>query len=59
MYIIKELDSYFVDTFEINGTIIMVNFTSEKEEAKKFDSFQSAIDTLNRINCRNAIVEEI
>lgn len=59
MYIIKEFDSYFQDTFEINGTIIMINFTSEKEEAKKFNDFDEAISTLNRINCRNAIIEEI
>lgn len=59
MYLIKEYDSYFQDTFEINGTIIMVNFTSEKSDAKKFTTFDDAINELNRINCRNAIIEEI
>lgn len=59
MYIIKNYDSYFRGTFEVGGTIIMVNFSNMKEDAKIFEDFDSAIATLNRINCRDAIVEKI
>ena len=59
MYIIKDHDCYFVSTFEVGGTIIMTNFSNVKEDAKIFDSFDSAIETLNRINHQTAIVEEI
>ncbi len=58
-YLIKSCGSYFTGTFEVGGTIIMVNFSSEKEDAKIFDSFDSAIETLNRIKAQNATVEEI
>ena len=50
MYIIKNYDSYFRGTFEVGGTIIMVNFSNMKEDAKIFEDFDSAIATLNRIN---------
>lgn len=59
-YIIKQYDDcYFKDTFEVQGTIIMVNFTNVKNEAKIFDDYDEAIKTLNRIKCQNANVEEI
>lgn len=58
-YIIKNLDSYFTSTFEVGGTIIMVSFSNVKEDAKIFDSFDSAIETLNRINVQSATVEEV
>ena len=60
MYIIKQYsDSYFKDTFEVGGTIIMVNFTNVIEEAKKFDDFDEAIKVLNRIKHQDANVIEI
>lgn len=59
MYIIKDHDCYFVSTFEVGGTIIMTNFSNVKEDAKVFDNFEDAIQTLNRIKHQTAIIEEI
>lgn len=59
MYIIKDHDCFFVSTFEVGGTIIMTNFSNVKEDAKVFDNFEDAIQTLNRIKHQTAIIEEI
>ena len=58
-YIIKSFDSYFTGTFEIGGTIIMTNFSTEKKDAKIFNSNGEALETLNRINHKEAYIEEI
>jgi len=59
-YIIKQYDDcYFTGTFEVQGTIIMVNFSNVKEDAKIFNDYDEAIKTLNRIKCQNANVIEI
>lgn len=59
MYVIKQYDAYFKDTFEVNGTIIMTNFTNVIEEAKKFDDFDEAIKMLKKIKHQDANVVEI
>lgn len=59
MYVIKQYDSYFKDTFEVNGTIIMTNFTNDINDAKKFDDFDEAIKELNRLKHQDANVVEI
>lgn len=59
-YLIKQNNSdYFTGTFEIGGTIIMTSFSTRKEDAKLFDSFETATKEMNRINIKNAIIEEI
>lgn len=59
MYVIKNHDSYFTKTFEVNGTIIMTCFSNVKEEAKIFNTNGEALETLNRINHKEAYIEEI
>lgn len=59
MYVIKQYDSYFKDTFEVNGTIIMTNFTNVLEDAKKFEDFDEAIKMLNKLKHQDANVVEI
>lgn len=58
-YVIKSFDSYFTGTFEVGGTIIMTSFSTEKNEAKIFNSNGEALETLNRINHKEAYIEEI
>lgn len=58
-YVIRSFDSYFTGTFEVGGTIIMTSFSTEKNEAKIFNSNGEALETLNRINHKEAYIEEI
>jgi len=59
MYVIKQYDGYFKDVFEVNGTIIMTNFTNVLEDAKKFEDFDEAIKMLNKLKHQDANVVEI
>lgn len=58
-YVIKSYDSYFTGTFESGGIIIMTCFSNVKEEAKIFNTNGEALETLNRINHKEAYIEEI
>lgn len=58
-YLIKSLDSYFTGTFEIGGTIIMTNFSSEKNDAKVFDTKEECEKMLQRINDGRMEIEEV
>lgn len=58
-YVIRSYDSYFTGTFEVGGTIIMTSFSTEKNEAKIFNTNGEALETLNRINHKEAYIEEI
>lgn len=58
-YVIKSFDSYFTGTLESGGTIIMTCFSNVKEDAKIFNSNGEALETLNRINHKEAYIEEI
>lgn len=58
-YLIKSCGDYFTGTFEIDGTIIMVNFSSEKKDAKLFDTEEESKKMLNRINDGRMEIEEV
>lgn len=58
-YVIRSFDSYFTGTFESGGVIIMTCFSTEKNEAKIFNSNGEALETLNRIKHDEAYIEEI
>lgn len=58
-YLIKSLDSYFTGTFEVGGTIIMTNFSSEKNDTKIFDTKEECEKMLKRINDGRMEIEEV
>jgi len=58
-YILKNYDSYFTGVFEIGGTIIMVNFSSEKEDAKIYNTLEAAEEMQNRIKDHGVTIEEV
>jgi len=58
-YLIKSCGDYFTGTFEVGGTIIMVNFSSVKSEGKLFDTKEECEKMLQRINDGRMEIEEV
>lgn len=58
MYIVKHLDAFYTGKFEIGGTVIMINHSSEKSDAKVFNTKEEIKEEMRNIDNYDYIIEE-
>lgn len=56
---IKHNGSYYTGKFEISGTVIMINHSNVKEDAKIFNSIEEIEEETKNMNNYKYEVEEI
>jgi len=58
MYIVKHLDAFYTGKFEIQGTVIMINHSNRKEDAKVFKDKEEIKEEMKNIDNYDYIIEE-
>jgi len=59
MLIVKHNNDYYVGKFEIKGVVIMINHSSEKQDARRFKNMQELEEEMKNVENYDYEIEEV